>query len=145
MRSALCGFAIACLCALASACAATPADAAQDPAAKPPPRMSRPLPPSRVREAPTLDYACTADADCAVKDVGSCCGARPACVNKDSPVDPAAVQAQCAREGRVGICGFQPIERCSCNAGRCEPASGGMRRRLPLEATPDETTREPTN
>src|SRR3546814_9729547 len=77
---------------------------AQDPAAKAPPSMSRPLPPNRVREAPTIEYGCKADSDCAVKNVGNCCGAMPACVNKDSPVDPAAVQSQCAKDGRVGVC-----------------------------------------
>src|SRR3546814_3171566 len=61
---------------------------AQDPAAKAPPSMSRPLPPNRVREAPTIEYGCKADSDCAVKNVGNCCGAMPACVHKDSPVDP---------------------------------------------------------
>src|SRR3546814_5209920 len=71
---------------------------AQDPAAKAPPSMSRPLPPNRVREAPTIEYGCKADSDCAVKNVGNCCGAMPACVHKDSPVDPAAVQSQRSEE-----------------------------------------------
>ncbi|HZW18390.1 MAG TPA: hypothetical protein VFF71_06245 [Luteimonas sp.] len=118
-----------CLCATLAACAApaTSGDAApQDPAAKAPPTMSRPLPPNRVREAPVIDYSCKADSDCAVKNVGNCCGMMPACVNKDSPVDPAAVQSQCAKDGRMGICGFREIKSCSCNAGRCEPAEGFM-------------------
>src|SRR3546814_2104116 len=78
--------------------------------------------PNRGREAPTIEYGCKADSDCTVKNVGNCCGAMPACVNKDSPVDPAAVQSQCAKDGRVGVCGFREIKSCSCNAGRCEPA-----------------------
>lgn len=140
MRTALHAFAIACLCALPAACAApaTSAGGPQDPAAKAPPKMSRPLPPNRVREAPSLDYACSVDADCAVKNVGNCCGAMPACVNKDSPVDPAAVQSQCAKDGRMGVCGFREISSCSCNAGRCEPA-GNDRMRLPLEETKEPT------
>jgi len=118
-----------CLCATLAACTApatSDAGAPQDPAAKAPPPMSRPLPANRVREAPVIDYSCRADADCAVKNVGNCCGAMPACVNKDSPVDPAAVQSQCAQEGRAGVCGFREIESCSCNAGRCEPAEAFM-------------------
>lgn len=95
----------------------------QDDAARPAPRMSRPLPPIRVDEPPRLDYSCSADADCAVKNVGNCCGAMPACVNKDSPTDPDAVQAQCAQDGRMGVCGFREISACSCNAGKCEAAA----------------------
>lgn len=118
-----------CLCAVLSACAvpATSGDAApQDTAAKAPPSMSRPLPANRVREAPTIDYSCKADTDCAVKNVGNCCGEMPACVNKDSATDPAAVQSQCAKDGRIGVCGFRAISSCSCNAGRCEPAEASM-------------------
>jgi hypothetical protein len=106
---------------------ATSADSApQDPAAKAPPPMSRPLPANRVREAPVIDYSCKADTDCAVKNVGNCCGEMPACVNKDSPTDPAAVQSQCAKEGRMDVCGFREISSCSCNAGRCEPTEAFM-------------------
>jgi len=118
-----------CLCAALAACTAPATNggaAPQDPAAKAPPSMSGPLPANRVREAPVIDYSCTADADCAVKNVGNCCGAMPACVNVDSAVDPAAVQSQCAKDGRAGVCGFREIESCSCNAGRCEPAAGFM-------------------
>src|SRR3546814_9489462 len=82
---------------------------------------------SELREAPTIKYGCKADSDCAVKNVGNCCGAMPACVHKDSPVDPAAVQSQCAKDGRVGVCGFREIKSCSCNAGRCEPADALIR------------------
>lgn len=113
-----------CLCAALAACAApaTSGDGApQDPSVKAPP-MSGPLPANRVREAPVVDYSCKADSDCAVKNVGNCCGAMPACVNKDSPVDPAAVQSQCAKNGRAGVCGFREIASCTCNAGRCAPA-----------------------
>ena len=120
---------ILCACAMLVACTApaTSADAApQDPAAKAPPPMSRPLPANRVREAPVIDYSCKVDTDCAVKNVGNCCGEMPACVNKDSPTDPAAVQSQCAKEGRMDVCGFREISSCSCNAGRCEPTEAFM-------------------
>lgn len=72
-----------------------------------------------------VDTRCTSDAQCVVKNVGSCCGELPACVNADSPTDPAAVQAQCRASGRVGICGFRPISACQCQAGTCVPADDG--------------------
>jgi hypothetical protein len=86
------------------------------------PPMSDPLPPEKVSDAtpPALDRSCRTASDCAVKNVGNCCGMQPACVNVNSPTDPAAVQAQCAREGRMSVCGFKPVEACECVAGKCE-------------------------
>lgn len=74
---------------------------------------------------PVVDRSCRSDADCAVKNVGNCCGYYPACVNKDSPTDPAAVQAQCKASGMMSVCGFPDISSCSCNAGTCEAAGTG--------------------
>ncbi|MGN6151393.1 MAG: hypothetical protein ACTHOH_05195, partial [Lysobacteraceae bacterium] len=71
------------------------------------------------------DRTCRTDADCAVKDVGSCCGACPLCVSKDAKVDPAAVRAQCAKDGMASTCGFQPVSGCTCTKGRCENVAGG--------------------
>lgn len=79
--------------------------------------------PAREAGAITVDYACTSSADCAVKNVGNCCGAMPACVNKNSPTDPQGVQAQCAASGRMGICGFADVSACQCVSGRCESDS----------------------
>jgi hypothetical protein len=67
-----------------------------------------------------VDKSCRTDADCAIKDVGSCCGQRPACVNASSPTFPEQVKAACAESGRMGICGFPAITGCKCNAGQCE-------------------------
>lgn len=64
--------------------------------------------------------ACKTNADCAVKDAGSCCGYRPVCVNKDTPTFPEKVKAACADDGRVGICGFPAIDGCQCVSGQCE-------------------------
>ena len=64
--------------------------------------------------------SCRNDSDCAMKDAGSCCGYRPICVNRDTPTFPEKVQAACARDGRVGICGFPAIDGCRCTAGKCE-------------------------
>lgn len=87
-----------------------------------PPPMSSPLPPREVRQEVVVDTSCKSNADCAVKNVGNCCGAMPACVNKDSPTDPAAVQAACAAKGMMSVCGFAEISSCQCVAGQCAPA-----------------------
>lgn len=90
------------------------------------PPMSKPLPPERVVTAPvSIDRSCDSDADCQVKNVGNCCGYFPACVNKDSPTDPAAVQAECQAKGVASVCGFREISACTCNAGTCESAGSG--------------------
>jgi hypothetical protein len=91
----------------------------------PAPPTSTPYPPRQVSQPVTVDYSCRNDSDCAVKDVGNCCGTMPACVNKDSPTDPQAVRAQCAASGQMGICGFQEISSCQCVSGRCESAQSG--------------------
>jgi hypothetical protein len=71
-----------------------------------------------------VDYSCSVDADCTVKNVGNCCGYYPACVNRDSPTFPELVQQRCEAEGMSSICGFPTIERCTCIAGRCEAVTG---------------------
>jgi hypothetical protein len=98
------------------------------PAASTPPPMSSPLPPRQVRSEVTVDTSCKTSADCAVKNVGNCCGAMPACVNKDSPTDPAAVQAACATKGMMGVCGFKEISACQCDNGQCAPAGDAGQR-----------------
>lgn len=107
---------------------AAPAPAPVAPATQGPkkaPPMSKPLPPQKVAEPVAIDRSCRTDADCAVKDVGNCCGYFPACVNKDSPTDPAAVRAQCEASGMASVCGFREIASCACNAGTCEASSTG--------------------
>ena len=82
-------------------------------------RTGGPLPPQVLPAPVRIDRSCHSDGDCAVKDIGNCCGRFPACVNRDSPTDPAAVQAQCAREGKASSCGFQEIHDCACREGTC--------------------------
>ena len=115
-----------CLCAgLLGGCAApaaqsggaTPAPAVDTPAAAAPGGVAAP------------SRACRVDADCAVKDVGSCCGAFPACVARDAVTNPAAVQAQCAREGMASVCGFREVAGCACVAGTCQDAGSGAQLR----------------
>lgn len=65
------------------------------------------------------DDACREDRECVVKDVGSCCGYRPACVNRDRPTFPEQVRARCLKQGQVGVCGFPDITACRCVERRC--------------------------
>jgi hypothetical protein len=94
---------------------------------RPAPRMSTPMPPQVLPAeasstlAVTIDYACHIDSDCAIKDVGSCCGAKPECVNKDSPADPAGVRAQCAKEHRISSCAIRNLTQCGCEQHHCVP------------------------
>lgn len=97
------------------------------------PPMSDPLPPERMPDAaaanpPTIDRSCRTSADCVVKNVGNCCGAMPACVNTNARTDPAAVQAQCAREGISSVCGFKDVTACTCVAGTCQDSEGAVTR-----------------
>ena len=82
-------------------------------------RTGGPLPPQALPEPVKLDRSCRSDADCTVKNVGNCCGEYPACVNRDSPADPGAVKAQCARQGLTSTCGFRQISGCRCVDGSC--------------------------
>jgi hypothetical protein len=68
---------------------------------------------------------CETDSDCAVKDVGNCCGYFPMCVNKDARTDPAAVLAQCRKDDMASICGFREISACQCVDNQCEALEGG--------------------
>lgn len=67
--------------------------------------------------------SCKTDADCSIKDVGSCCGYQPRCLNKDAQTFPERVQAQCAKEGRVSHCGIMAITSCECLEGKCAPVT----------------------
>ena len=71
-----------------------------------------------------VDYSCTSDDQCAIKNVGNCCGEYPACVNVDSPTFPQQVKAACEREGRMAVCGFPEIAGCRCIDQRCAPVHG---------------------
>lgn len=79
--------------------------------------------------ADAVDYACTTDADCEVKNVGNCCGYYPACVNRESPTFPDRVKAECAKKAMMGVCGFPEIKGCSCVEGRCAAADETAQKR----------------
>lgn len=107
--------------------AADPAPAPQAAPAQPPVQA----PPALAERAPAFDpmnpdRRCRTDADCAVKDIGNCCGTMPACVNANAKVDPAAVKAQCARDGISSVCGFVEVRGCSCVEGLCQASDGAV-------------------
>lgn len=112
--------AFACL----SACARhadAPATASMEPA----PAATPIVAPTPATPTDAISVACQSDSDCAVKDVGSCCGYYPRCVNKDSTTHPELVQAQCAKEGRAGVCGFPEVRGCRCENRECVNDTGG--------------------
>lgn len=78
-----------------------------------------------VAQPDAVDYSCRVDADCAIKDVGNCCGRYDACVNRGSPTFADQVRAECVKRGSAGICGFPVIRGCACVEGRCAAADGG--------------------
>jgi hypothetical protein len=111
------------------------APAADQPVAPPAPALASqpaPLPaPEAARRVPKdlltqdgVNYECTVPADCAVKDVGNCCGYYPQCVAKDSPTFPEKVKAECAAKGMASVCGFPSISGCDCVEGRCTGVPG---------------------
>jgi hypothetical protein len=100
----------------------TPAPAAQQPAASHPQSAQRP--PAELLVKNGVDYSCSIPADCAIKDVGNCCGYYPACVNANSPTFPEKVKADCAAGGMAGVCGFPSIQSCDCMEGRCTGIAG---------------------
>lgn len=110
-----------------AACSAAPTGSVQVPPAAPAPPAPAIVETARpaVHGVPELDRTCRVDSDCEVKDVGSCCGYSPACVNSAAQPDPKAVQAACAESGMAGVCGFREIEACACVSNTCEPARAG--------------------
>ena len=107
---------------LLTACSAQHAATAQTASTPPPAQTTKP--PSGAIVAGQPDRSCKVAADCEVKNVGNCCGYYPACVNKDSAVDPDAVRAECARTGVSSVCGWQDIQACECTQGQCRAVSG---------------------
>ncbi|RDZ26886.1 hypothetical protein [Lysobacter silvisoli] len=102
----------------AAATAAQPAAPAE-----PAPAAAFPVPgqasPTLEPVAIDMDLSCKSDDDCVVKNVGNCCGQFNACVNRGSPADPSAVMAQCAKEGKMSMCGSPVIAGCACVQGQC--------------------------
>ena len=55
-------------------------------------------------------FACAADADCVVRNVGNCCGYYPLCANA------AAVLPHPCPDGGFGVCGFADVDSCACGS-----------------------------
>jgi len=89
------------------------------------PREQGPIESGTGLAAATPSRSCSTDSDCAVKNVGNCCGYFPMCVNKDARTDPAAVRAQCEKDGMASICGFQEVSGCRCVNSQCENLTNG--------------------
>ncbi|MEO7326167.1 MAG: hypothetical protein ABIW82_15180 [Dokdonella sp.] len=87
-----------------------------------PPRLLGPP----IKASDVVDYSCHVDADCAVKNVGSCCGAYPACVNSSSPTFPETVKVECGKSHTMGTCNIPVVEACACVEGRCSDATGSV-------------------
>lgn len=106
---------------LLGACAPQPAAKDAPPAASFPRNpLDGPVQQRPIGESPSNpDRSCKTDADCTIKDVGNCCGYYPMCVNTNAKTDPKAVQAQCAKSGMAGVCGFPAISSCRCTQGQC--------------------------
>lgn len=66
-----------------------------------------------------IDYSCSVDSDCEIKNVGNCCGYVPKCVNSEANVDPKLVNLICQNEGLVSECGYLDIDICECVSGQC--------------------------
>lgn len=63
-----------------------------------------------------VDYSCGAHSDCAIKNVGNCCGYYPKCVNKDFTPGVSCLNST----GMVGVCGYPDINSCFCQDGQCK-------------------------
>ena len=122
------GIVVSCALACLLAACAPPAPVARTPVASAivlaTPASHLPVAKASVFAPGNIDRSCKLDSDCAVKNVGNCCGRYPACVNKDAPVNPEAVKAQCLREHRMSVCNVPMIGSCSCVHDQCSNNSG---------------------
>src|SRR3989338_4326153 len=68
---------------------------------------------------PQIDYSCQSDADCVIKDAGSCCGQFPQCMNVNAKPNPDFVKKQCEKNDVSGSCGFPSVDGCKCINNKC--------------------------
>mmetsp|Transcript_10831 Transcript_10831/g.32065 ORF Transcript_10831/g.32065 Transcript_10831/m.32065 type:complete len:163 (-) Transcript_10831:352-840(-) len=69
---------------------------------------------------PVTDFSCNEHADCAVKNVGNCCGFFPECVSASFCPDLPGVESWCSSNGISSICGWSNIHACVCENKKCE-------------------------
>jgi hypothetical protein len=65
-------------------------------------------------------FSCTKDSECAVKNVGNCCGYYPRCANVNATFGPPS-----CKPGQAGVCGWPEIEQCRCRNNTCVALQGG--------------------
>lgn len=67
-----------------------------------------------------LNLSCETDSDCAITNVGNCCGFYPTCTNaEESGAAPDLVNLLCEQNGLVSVCGYPSISGCQCIDGTC--------------------------
>jgi hypothetical protein len=70
----------------------------------------------------SASFACQTANDCAILNVGSCCGYFPRCASSN-----AIFSAPDCSDGVVGACGFPAIDSCACELGQCVSLQAGVR------------------
>lgn len=70
--------------------------------------------------SPQIDYSCHTNADCVIKNIGSCCGEYLACVNINSKPNIDYVKKKCEDMGVDSTCGFPSIDGCNCVDNICK-------------------------
>eukprot|EP00584_Thalassiosira_punctigera_P012256 CAMPEP_0172563668 /NCGR_PEP_ID=MMETSP1067-20121228/101467_1 /TAXON_ID=265564 ORGANISM="Thalassiosira punctigera, Strain Tpunct2005C2" /NCGR_SAMPLE_ID=MMETSP1067 /ASSEMBLY_ACC=CAM_ASM_000444 /LENGTH=114 /DNA_ID=CAMNT_0013354159 /DNA_START=34 /DNA_END=374 /DNA_ORIENTATION=+ len=70
-------------------------------------------------EPPAIETSCATNTDCAVKNVGNCCGSYLQCANKDFTPDLNATAEWCKANDIESECGWIDIRACVCEGGSC--------------------------
>jgi len=75
---------------------------------------------------------CNSNADCEIKNVGSCCGEYLSCVNKDVIPDVEAVNKRCEESGISSICDYPVLIYCACVKNKCVSNEQSIERADPI-------------
>eukprot|EP00588_Corethron_pennatum_P017796 CAMPEP_0194304368 /NCGR_PEP_ID=MMETSP0171-20130528/2139_1 /TAXON_ID=218684 /ORGANISM="Corethron pennatum, Strain L29A3" /LENGTH=152 /DNA_ID=CAMNT_0039055629 /DNA_START=87 /DNA_END=545 /DNA_ORIENTATION=+ len=67
----------------------------------------------------TITRNCTTHDDCAIRDIGNCCGYYPGCVSIAFCPDIERVKTLCKEQGMASVCGWSTIDACACREGQC--------------------------
>jgi hypothetical protein len=73
-----------------------------------------------------IDYSCSVDSDCEIKNVGNGCGYFPNCVNKNAITDPDFIAEAYTRAELTSVCGFPSIDNCICVDNVCKGSYEGQ-------------------
>ncbi len=71
-------------------------------------------------------FTCNTDNDCAILNVGSCCGFFPRCANANATFTTPNCSSM-----TVGDCGFAPIDSCRCELNQCVSLQAGVPVKFP--------------